>query len=119
MTTQESSLAVFSHLLNEPWQAHEIHGLLGSIFIFNAADALCTIVWLESGLATEANPLLAWMFAFHPALFFVAKMTLVALGLVLLARYRHHALARGGAYLLFMLFTLLICYHIAGGILFG
>jgi hypothetical protein len=37
----------------------------------------------------------------------------------LLSHNRHHRMARVASYGLFMAFSLLICYHIAGGILLG
>lgn len=38
-----------------------------------AADMYSTVYWVQTGQAIEANPLLAWTFHLHPAVFVVVK----------------------------------------------
>lgn len=38
-----------------------------------ALDMLTTLFWVVFGHATEANPVLAWTFAFHPTTFVCVK----------------------------------------------
>jgi len=59
-----------------------------------ALDMYTTLWWVMSGHATEANPLLSWTFAIHPAVFVAVKCLSFGPALVLaqhLAR-RHPAL---------------------------
>lgn len=109
----------FEDLIARGWQSDEHHQLLGLIFILNGLDAIATIAWLQMGIAREANPFMDQLIALHPAFFVTLKLSLVGLGVALLSRYREHRMARGASYALFMTFSLLICYHIAGGILLG
>lgn len=99
------------------WDVDEAGELLASIFIFNVLDVLATISWLQMGLAMEANPAMDTLIGIHPALFAAVKLALVGLGLTLLSMYRELRAVRFATYGLFMLYTLLICYHIAGGLL--
>ena len=100
------------------WQSSDVGSLLGLVFIFNALDAIATLAWIFKGTATEANPLMEWLISLHPVVFVVFKLTLVGLGSVLLYRFRHNRLARWASYGLFCLFSLLLIYHIIGGMLF-
>ena len=111
--------AAFEGLLARGWQEDGHHQLLGLIFILNGLDAIATIAWLQMGIAREANPFMDQLIALHPAFFVLLKLSLVGLGVALLSRHRHHRMARFASYALFMAFSLLICYHIAGGILLG
>ncbi len=101
------------------WDSTEMGALLGSIFIFNVLDAIATVAWVYKGAAREGNPLMEWLIELHPVLFITLKLLLVGMGLFVLARFREHRMARGAAYALFCAFTLLLIYHIAGGMLFA
>lgn len=103
--------------LNQPWMTDEFGALIGAICVFNALDALATSSFVIMGLATEANPMMELLLSIHPALFVSAKITLVSLGLIILAKWRQLALARGAILMLFSVYTLIICYHILGGLL--
>jgi Ca2+/Na+ antiporter len=109
---------ISEHLgLNQPWKADELGALIGAICVFNALDALATASFVTMGLAAEANPMMALLLNIHPALFVSAKIALVSLGLIILAKQRQRALARFAILLAFSLYALIICYHILGGLL--
>lgn len=99
------------------WNIDETGELLASIFVFNALDVIATISWLQMGMATEANPAMDILIGVHPALFAGAKLLLVGLGITLLSLYRDRRAVKIVTYSLFALYTLLICYHISGGLL--
>lgn len=103
--------------LDEHWKSDEASELIASVFVFNTLDALATMSWVQMGLATEANPMMEVLLTAHPALFVASKMALAGLGLALLSRYRDRRLARAGVMAMFSLYTLIICYHIVGGLL--
>ena len=56
--------------------------------IFNVADAFFTIEWVSNNVAQEANPLMDLLLSHSPVLFATVKIVLVALGSVLLCRYK-------------------------------
>ncbi len=51
--------------------------LCSSLLLLSTADSALTHLWLASGLATEANPLLAAAWEVHPATFHGVKAALV------------------------------------------
>ena len=40
-----------------------------ALFVLNVVDGLLTILWLQQGLATEANPMMAYLITIHPAFY--------------------------------------------------
>ncbi|MBK8013890.1 MAG: hypothetical protein IPK13_21380 [Deltaproteobacteria bacterium] len=56
------------------------------VLVLNVLDGILTLVWVESGLGTEANPLLAGLMA-EPVLFMIAKVVAVSLGVSVFWRY--------------------------------
>ena len=67
---------------------------LGSVLVLNILDALFTIVWVYSGVATEANPVMAGALGFGPGWFIASKVALVTLAVGLLWRRRDTTFAR-------------------------
>jgi hypothetical protein len=59
---------------------------LAYIFILNFLDAVLTHYSVNRGLAEEANPLMKYLLELHPATFYLCKLTLVSLGLILLKK---------------------------------
>lgn len=68
-------------------------GLLGLLVVMNLLDGIFTLVWVLSGQATEANPLMALLIDAHPLLFIIFKIALVNLGAILLWRLYHRRFA--------------------------
>lgn len=86
--------------------------LLGAIFALNVLDALATVFWVSSGLAYEANPLMAELLQVHPGLFALGKLTLVGLGLSLLWRHRDHLLSALSTVVLTVVYLGVVLYHL-------
>jgi hypothetical protein len=92
---------------------------LGAILVLNLVDLVATVTWLSLGLAHEANPLMRAAWSAHPAAFALAKVALVSLACLVLARTSVAAprltLAVSSACGAF--YAALACYHAAGGAL--
>ena len=56
------------------------------IFILNFLDAVLTHYSVSRGLAEEMNPLMKYLLELHPATFYLCKLILVSLGLILLKK---------------------------------
>ncbi len=91
-----------------------LKGVVASIIVLNALDGILTIIWVESGMATEANPLMDVLLSKSPVLFICVKMLLVCLGVILLWRLRAKAFALASIYLCFMVYSLVFFYHLHG-----
>jgi hypothetical protein len=84
-----------------------------AIVILNLFDALFTLIYTRTGLATESNPVMQGILARSPVVFVAAKLTLVSLSVVLLFRLRHRtaavvALASGAT-----MYALVFAYHLS------
>lgn len=86
--------------------------LLKLVLLLNLFDALFTLVWVRTGLAYEANPLLRLLVSEHPLSFTSAKLALVSLGSWLLWRHRRQSLATAGILLAFVFYYLVLVYHL-------
>ena len=51
-------------------------------------DLTATLLWVHNGLATEANPIMAFFLEFSPLLFVIAKLGLSAVGIWILYYFR-------------------------------
>ena len=87
-------------------------GIVKVVLTLNLLDAIFTLVWINAGLASEANPLLADIVRDHPVVFATVKLGLVAGGSFLLWRYRSRPLAVVGIFVAFIVYYLLLLYHI-------
>lgn len=83
-----------------------------AVVVLNMADATFTLWWVHTGIATEANALLADLVESNAVGFALAKSTLVSLGLLLLWRQRRRPLASFGIGLAFVAYNLLAVYHL-------
>jgi cytochrome bd-type quinol oxidase subunit 2 len=64
-----------------------------ALVILNLLDAVFTLVWVETGVAAEGNPLMDQAMAHGPLGFMAVKLALVSLGVLLLWRLRHRRAA--------------------------
>ncbi len=87
-------------------------GIVKVVLALNLLDAIFTLVWINAGLAREANPLLADIVRDHPVAFAAVKLGLVSGGSFLLWRYRSRPLAVVGIFVVFLVYYLLLLYHI-------
>jgi len=107
--------------IGDPKHFRWLEGIVAAVFILNVMDGVLTIVWYMTGRAEEANPLMAGAIGLHPVVFILLKIALVALGSVLLWRYRHRAMAVVGIFIAFIAYYWVLIYHLSAmnvGILF-
>ena len=71
--------------IGTPEQFRWLLGIVKVILGLNLLDAIFTLIWVNAGLASEANPLLAEIVRDHPVAFAVVKLGLVAGGSSLLS----------------------------------
>ena len=90
--------------------------LLTGLFVLNFLDAILTLVWIKVGFATEANPIMDAVMKIHPGLFVLAKVALVSACLGILWATRHKALARFCSVFGFSVYSMIIVYHVVGGV---
>ena len=85
---------------------------LRAILWLNLVDALGTLTWLQMGLATEANPVMAWALELGPAVFILSKVALVCQAVGLLWRHRRNGGARLALVPVAILYALVVGTHI-------
>ena len=90
--------------------------LLTGLFVLNFLDAILTLIWIQVGFATEANPVMDAVLKIHPGLFVLAKVAFVSACLGILWTARHKALARFCTVFGFSVYSLIIVYHVVGGV---
>jgi hypothetical protein len=84
-----------------------------AILVLNLLDAVFTVAYTTSGLATEFNPLMDVALKSHPVVFVLAKITMVSLCVWLLWRLRHRALATGALLGATAMYFVLLGYHLS------
>ena len=94
------------------WPEWTITRSSAALLFFNLLDGLFTLLFLQLGVAEEANPLMRWAYEGSPLWFMVTKLTAVHFGVMLLALHRHsnaarHALRAGAA-----LYAAIVAYHL-------
>ncbi len=85
---------------------------VGLLIVMNAVDGVLTILWVDSGRLTEANPMMEILLSTHPVLFMTVKLTLVCLGTLLLWRLRHLPVAIFSIFLCFAAYLSVVVYHL-------
>ena len=96
-----------------PEQFRWLKGIIAAVFVLNVVDGVLTISWYAAGRAEEANPLMAGAINTHPLLFMLIKLGLVALGSVILWRYRTRALAVVTIFLAFIVYYWILIFHLS------
>lgn len=86
--------------------------ILRAVLVLNLVDAIMTMAWIESGQATEANPLMADLVHHVPALFVLVKTALVGFGCLILWRRRKRPLAIVSSFIAFLLYYWIVLYHL-------
>lgn len=81
--------------------------------VLNLLDAVFTIIWISTGAATEANPVLAEVAHEDPGLFVTVKFLLVGLGSLLLWRNRKRPGAVVSVFIAFLAYYFLLLYHLS------
>ncbi len=99
-------------VIGTPEQFRWMHGVVKALLVLNLLDALFTLVWIQLGLAREANPLLRNLVETQPVLFVATKLALVGAASWLLWRRRHRPLAVIAIFVAFLLYYALLLYHL-------
>ncbi len=108
----QSGPAVGIPLRRRPFLARATWHVVFIALVCNAADAVLTVVWVQNGIAEEANVLLRGLVNDHPLLFVALKLVLVPCGLFLLWRLRRHSLALVGLYAIFAVYGAVFLRHL-------
>ena len=85
-----------------------------STSLFNTFDLIYTLFLVSLfGLSIEANPIGRVMLS-DPILLFISKIVVVNLFLLLLYKFRNYRLARVGSWIVFIVYSCLMLYHLVG-----
>lgn len=85
-----------------------------AVLVLNLADAVFTLVYLQAGVASEANPLMESALGRGPLGFMVVKLALVSLGVLLLIRLRARPAATAALVAAAAAYACLFVYHLSG-----
>lgn len=86
---------------------------LQAILVLNAVDAVLTLLWIQLGWATEANPLLEQLAHHEPVAFVATKLALVSLGALVLMRHTALRLTRAAVGGGVVAYTLVCAFHLS------
>lgn len=86
--------------------------LAASILVFNLIDGILTLLVVNFGLATEANPLMDATLHWGGVPFMLVKTSLVSLGVYLLYLRRERVLASTALFGLSAVYASLMVYHL-------
>jgi len=94
--------------------------LLAAVVYLNAFDLLATLAWCKAnGLDQEINPLMRYFMAINPLTGAAFKLFAVASFVILIqygSRYNFR-LAYQGTFLVVILYSALLCWHLIGPLL--
>ncbi|MBK25073.1 MAG: hypothetical protein CME70_19400 [Halobacteriovorax sp.] len=82
------------------------------IFLFNIFDAFLTLAWVETGLAHETNPIMAYVLEIGPNVFLTIKISIVTLGLIILWFTKQYAWVRPITLGLLALYSYIVGIHL-------
>ena len=103
----------FTLRVGTPKHFRWLEGIVKAVLVMNLFDAVMTLWWVSSGLATEANPFLEQIVTEHGFLFVVSKISIVILGTKLLWRYRTRPLAVFGIFAAFLVYYEVLLIHLS------
>ncbi len=89
-------------------------GVTKWLLVLNVLDGVLTILWINLGLAKEANPLLRPVLRQSAVAFIVLKLGAVSGGTVFLWRRRCHPMAAVAIIGSFLVYYLVFLYHLGG-----
>ena len=91
--------------------------LIALIFLLSLLDAVFTLVWIEAGLAVEANPLLNKLLEYGKFSFISTKILMTAIGCAFLfwAKSKSRA-ARFAIWVIFAIYCGVTGYHLLGAL---
>jgi len=83
-----------------------------ALFVMNTIDAFATMFYVSTGIASEANPLMAILLAVSYKLFIVVKIGLVTACLLILYVFRQHRLTGVVVIIGFFAYSAVIAQHV-------
>lgn len=83
------------------------------IVLLNLTDAIFTLLYVNAGVAREANPLMAAAMSGGAVSFMAAKLALVSLGVLVLVRLRHRPTASTALSAAAVCYGALVAYHVS------
>jgi len=86
------------------------------LFGLNLLDALLTIVWVRSGVATESNQLMAELLEIGNAPFLTVKVAVGLIAVMVLVRFGHRRMARYGLVIALAVYIGLMGIHLFTGL---
>ena len=86
------------------------------LFALNMLDALLTIVWVRSGVATESNQLMASLLDIGNGPFLIVKIAIGTVAAVVLCRWGQRRLARYGLAVALAVYIGLMGVHLFTGL---
>lgn len=89
-----------------------LHTIIVLVLVLNLADLVLTIIWLETGTAVEANPIMNAFYGISPVVFAACKITLVSVGSYFLWTRRHHPLSVIALFVAFFVYYLIFVTHL-------
>jgi len=94
---------------DQPWL---LLGVLVAVNVLSLVDGLLTAAELQSGIASEANPVLARIFATSPYAALLFKVVLIALVSLVIWRQRRYRIVLVVSLAALALFTAVVAYHL-------
>lgn len=88
--------------------------ILSALVIFTLLDLVLTLLWVSSGLASEANPILSAAMDISYILFAILKISLAYFGILILKKYEHVRLTFKAALFAIIIYTILMLWHTYG-----
>lgn len=82
------------------------------LLVLNLLDACFTLAWLCSGVAAEANPIMAACYAQGPAVMMISKLVLVSGGVWAIRRLHRYVMARVGLAACVLVYLAVIHVHL-------
>ena len=86
------------------------------LFALNLLDAVLTLVWVRSGVATESNQLMASLLDIGDTPFLLTKIAIGAVAAIVLSRFGSRRLARYGVTIALAVYIGLMAVHIFTGL---
>ncbi len=84
------------------------------LFVTNLIDAALTILWVDMGIAIEANPLMRYVLELGPGWFVGCKISVITIACIILWNLRRLVMAKTVALLACLLYTGIVGIHVIG-----
>jgi hypothetical protein len=88
--------------------------LLWGVFIANLLDATLTLIWIDSGIATEANPIMNYLLQLGKEWFFTGKILAVSISCLILLHLQKLRLTKLVSLFACLMYIGIITFHVLG-----